>query len=107
VRTGLAAGGLSVALTFAVAAAGPSLMEPGLPGQPGQPPWSLSAHLAPQVVVALAAAGIAAGTASLALTLAAGRRGWRVPPGPLLAAGLVAVVALVLVPPFGSSDHLS
>jgi hypothetical protein len=82
-------------------------MEPGLPGQPGQPPWSLSAHLAPQVVVALAGAGIAAGTASLALTLAAGRRGWRVPPGPLLAAGLVAAVALVLVPPFGSSDHLS
>jgi hypothetical protein len=81
-------------------------MEPALPGRPGQPPWSLSAHPAPPVVVALTAAAIAAGTASLALTLAAGRRGWQVPSGPLLAAGLLAVMALVLVPPFGSPDHL-
>jgi hypothetical protein len=87
--------------------AGPSLMEPALPGRPGQPPWSLAAHPAPQAVVALTAAAIAAGTASLALTLAAGRRGWRAPRGLLLGAGLAAVVALALVPPFGSSDHLS
>jgi hypothetical protein len=82
-------------------------MEPTLPGGPGQPPWSLAVHLAPQAGVALTAAAIAAGTASLALTLAAGRRGWRVPPRLLLAAGLAAVAALALVPPFGSSDHLS
>jgi hypothetical protein len=87
--------------------AGPSLLEPALPGRPGQPPWSLAAHPAPQAVVALTAAAIAAGTASLALTLAAGRRGWRAPRGLLLGAGLAAVVALALVPPFGSSDHLS
>ena len=43
-RAGLAAGALSAALTFAVAVAGPSLMEPALPGRPGQPPWSLAAH---------------------------------------------------------------
>jgi hypothetical protein len=106
-RAGLAAGALSAALTFAVAVAGPSLMEPALPGGPGQPPWSLAVHPAPQAAVALTAAAIAAGTASLALTLAAGRRGWRARPGLLLAAGLVAVAALALVPPFGSSDHLS
>jgi hypothetical protein len=81
-------------------------MEPALPG-PSGPPWSLSAHPSPQVVVALTAAAIAAGTASLTLTLAAGRRGWRMPPGLLLGAGLLAVVALTLAPPFGSSDHLS
>jgi hypothetical protein len=103
---------VSVALTFSVAVAGPSLLEPPLPGRAGQPPWSqppwsLAAHPSPYLVVALAAAAIATGTASLALTLAAGRRGWRVPPGPLLAAGLLAVVALTLVPPFGSADHLS
>jgi hypothetical protein len=82
-------------------------MEPALPGAPGPPPWSLAAHPAPQAVVALTAAAIAAGTASLALTLAAGRRGWRAPRGLLLGAGLAAVVALALVPPFGSADHLS
>jgi hypothetical protein len=108
---------VSVALTFSVAVAGPSLLEPPMPGRAGQPswsqpswsqpPWSLAAHPSPYLVVALAAAAIATGTASLALTLAAGRRGWRVPPGPLLAAGLLAVVALTLVPPFGSADHLS
>jgi hypothetical protein len=90
-----------------VAVAGPSLMEPALPGRPGPPPWSLAIHPAPPAVVALAAAAIAAGTASLALTLAAGRRGWRAPRGLLLGAGLVAVAALALVPPFGSADHLS
>jgi hypothetical protein len=82
-------------------------MEPALPGRPGPPPWSLAIHPAPPAVVALAAAAIAAGTASLALTLAAGRRGWRAPRGLLLGAGLVAVAALALVPPFGSADHLS
>jgi hypothetical protein len=81
-------------------------MEPPLPGR-GGPPWSLPGHPSPLLVVALTAAAIASGTASLALTLAAGRRGWRVRPVPLLAAGLLAVAALTLVPPFGSSDQLS
>ena len=40
-RTGLIAIGASVLGTFAVAVAGPSVMEPVLPGRPGQPPWSL------------------------------------------------------------------
>jgi len=35
---GLAAIGISVACTFAVAVAGPSVMEPALPGRPGTPP---------------------------------------------------------------------
>jgi hypothetical protein len=106
-QAGLAATGLSVALTFTVAVLGPSLMEPPLPGRPGQPPWSFPAHPSPYLVVALTAAAIVAGTGGLALTLWAGRRGWRVSPGLLLAAGVVAAAALALVPPFGSSDHLS
>jgi hypothetical protein len=106
-RAGLAATGLSVALTFAVAVLGPSLMEPALPGRPGQPPWSFLARPSPYLVVALTAAAIVAGTAGLGLTIWAARRGWRCPVGWLLAAGIVAAVALALVPPFGSSDHLS
>jgi hypothetical protein len=106
-RAGLAATGLSVALTFTVAVLGPSLMEPPLPGRRGQPPWSLLAHPSPYLVVALTAAAIVVGTGGLALTIWAARRGWRVSPGLLLAAGVLAAVALALVPPFGSSDHLS
>ncbi len=106
-RAGLAAIAVSVVLTFTVAILGPSLMEPALPGRPGQPPWAFAAHPSPYLVVALTAAAILAGTAGLALTLRASRRGWPVSPRALLVAGVIAAAALALVPPFGSSDHLS
>jgi hypothetical protein len=106
-RLGLAFSAASIALTFAVAAAGPSVMEPALPGRPGQPPWAFAASPSPYLIVAMAAAALAAGTAGLALTMSAARRGWSVPPRLILAAGIIAAAALALVPPFGSSDHLS
>jgi len=104
---GLIAIGASVAFTFAVAVAGPSVMEPPLPGRPGLPPWSLGLHPSPYLVVGLTAAGLAAGTLGLVLVLRAVRRGWSVPARAVLVAGLLAAAALTLVPPFGSSDHLS
>ena len=106
-RAGLAAIAVSVALTFTVAVLGPSVMEPALPGRPGQPPWAFAAAPSPYLVIALTAAAVLAGTAGLALTLRASRRGWLVSPRILLVAGILAAVALALVPPFGSSDHLS
>jgi hypothetical protein len=106
-RAGLIAIGASVALTFAVAVAGPSVMEPVLTGRPGQPPWALDAHLSPYLAVALTAAALAAGTLGLVLVLRAVRRGWSVPVPAVLVAGLLAAAALTLVPPFGSSDQLS
>src|SRR5579872_3077782 len=106
-RAGLAAMAASVALTFAVAVMGPSVMEPVLPGRPGQPPWSAGLHPSPYLAVGLAAAGLAAGTLGLVLVLRAVRGGWSVPARAVLVAGLLAAVALTLVPPFGSSDHLS
>src|SRR6516165_5900218 len=104
---GLIATGLSVACTFAVAVAGPSVMEPALPGHPGQPPWSFGLHPSPYPAVGLTAAGLAAGTLGLVLVLRAIRGGWSVPARAVLVAGLLAATALTLVPPFGSSDHLS
>jgi hypothetical protein len=106
-RLGLAASAASFALTFAVAVAGPSLLEPALPGPGGQPPWSLAGHPSPYLMVVLTAAAVACGTAGLALTIRASRRGWAVTPVAVLVAGLVAATALALVPPFGSADHLS
>src|SRR5579859_6576502 len=104
---GLVAVGISVACTFAVAVAGPSVMEPALPGRPGQPPWSWDLHPSPYLVIGLTAAGLAAGALGLARTLRAMRYGWSVPARAVLVAGLLAAAALTLVPPFGSSDHLS
>jgi hypothetical protein len=106
-RAALLAIGVSVGCTFAVAAAGPSVMEPALPGRAGQPPWTLGLHPSAYLVVALTAAGLAAGALGLVLALRAVRAGWSVPSRAILAAGLLAAAALTLVPPFGSSDHLS
>jgi hypothetical protein len=106
-RWGLAATSASIALTFTVAVSGPSVLEPALPGRAHQPPWSASWQLSPYLLVALTAAALAAGAAGLGLCLHASRRGWHVSPRVILVAGLLAALALALLPPFGSSDHLS
>jgi hypothetical protein len=106
-RAGLLLTGASVACTIAVAVAGPSLMEPPLPGSPGQPPWSFDLRLSPYLAVGLAAAGLATGTLGLALTLRALRAGWRVSPRALLLAGAAVAVLAGTTRPFGSSDFLS
>ncbi len=106
-RAGLVATSLSVVATLVVAAAGPSVMEPVLPGRPGQPPWAFAAHLPPALAVALAAAALALGTLGLGLCLRAAHRGWLVSPRAILCAGIIAAAVIALVPPFGSSDHLS
>jgi hypothetical protein len=106
-RAGLAVSSASIATTFAVAAAGPSVMEPALPGRPGQPPWALHLHPSAYLAVSLTAAALALGTVGLGCCLYAARRGWAVSPGLILGAGLVAATAIAVAPPFGSSDHLS
>jgi hypothetical protein len=107
VRAGVGAGAASIALTFTVAALGPSVMEPPLPGRPGQPPWAFGAHPSAYLVVGLTAAALVLGTFGLAVTMRAARRGWTISPRLVLLAGITAAAALALLPPFGSSDHLS
>jgi hypothetical protein len=97
----------SVALSLSVAALGPSLLEPALPGEHGQPPWALGAYPSPYLAVALAGAAILTGIFGLACGVNALRHGWRVSPRLILTAGIISAVALALLPPFGSSDHLS
>jgi hypothetical protein len=106
-RAGLAAMAASVALAVAVAAAGPSVMEPALPGRAGQPPWAFNVHPSPYLIVGLTAAALGVGVLGLVLTLRAVRGGWSVPARAVLLAGLLAATVLTLVPPFGSSDQLS
>jgi hypothetical protein len=106
-RAGLALIAVSIAATAATGLAGPSAMEPALPGRLGQPPWDLGLRLPPAAAVGLAAVALAAGTAGLGLCLHAIRRGWAVSPRMVLAAGLIAAAVITLAPPFGSSDQLS
>ena len=106
-QLGLAGIGVSTGLTVAVAVAGPSVMEPVLPGRAGQPPWAFAAHPSPYLAVGLTAAALAVGALGLVLALRAVRGGWSVPARAILLAGLLAAVVLTLVPPFGSSDQLS
>jgi len=106
-RAGAAAIAVSIVLTIVVAGLGPSVMEPPLPGHKGQPPWSLVAHPSGYLVIALTAVAILAGAIGLALAMHAARRGWTVSPRLVLTLGLLAAAALALLPPFGSSDHLS
>ena len=110
VRTGLAglaATAVSIVCTVAVAAAGPSLLEPPLPGAASQPPWAFDLGLNPYLAVGLAAAGLAAGTLGVALTLRAIRRGWTVSPRYVLIAGALAAAVAGTTRPFGSSDFIS
>jgi hypothetical protein len=106
-RAGLALTAASVLGTVTVAVLGPSVMEPALPGRPGQPPWAFSAHPAPWLAVAFAAAALVAGTGGVGLCLHAVHRGWTVPPRAVLLAGLVAAGVIAALPPFGSADQLS
>ena len=106
-RIGLAAMAASVALTVAVAAAGPSVMEPALPRRAGQPPWAFNAHPSPYLAAGLTAAALGIGVLGLVLTLRAIRGGWSVPARAVLVGGLLAAAVLTLVPPLGSSDQLS
>ena len=106
-QAGLAAILASITCTLAVGVAGPSLMEPGLPGAPGQPPWILDLHLNPYAAVGLAGAGVLLGTVGLTLGMRAMRAGWTVSPRLLLLIGAGTVVVASQAGPFGSSDVLS
>jgi hypothetical protein len=106
-RAGLIAIAVSVVATFAVAVSGRSVMEPALPGRPGQPPWAFDLHISAYLAVGLTAVGLAAGAFGLMLVLRALRGGWTVSPRAVLLAGIGAAAVLTLVPPFGSSDQLS
>jgi hypothetical protein len=105
-RAALAAIGVSVALMVAVGVAGPSAAEPGFRAAPGWPPYL--AHLSPSPALVSFALWLAViiGGAGVAAGLVAVRRGWRPRPRNLIIGSLLAVVALMLVPPIGSTDIL-
>jgi hypothetical protein len=104
---GLCLSGAGLVCFLLVALLGPSVMEPALPGRPGEPPYSLVAHPSPYLVIALTAAGVVLTAAGLALCFLAARAGWVFRPRLLLVAGVIATAAFALMPPVGSADHLN
>ncbi len=104
---GLVGMGGGVVCFLVTALLGPSVFEPRLAGTAGEPPYSLHAHPSPYLAVGLVVVGVAASAAGLALCFAGVRRGWRVRALPLAAAGLLAAVAFLFLPPVGSADHLN
>jgi len=97
---------VSSGLLITVAALGPSA---GVPGLPGALPWPVfvgHARPAPLLVAALLWLAALSGGGGVAAGLVAVRRGWRPRLRVLAALALLAVVALMLLPPVGSSDLL-
>jgi hypothetical protein len=105
-RAALAGIGLSVALMVLVGLAGPSAAVPAGPGTSGWPPFSGHLGLPDAAVTFLTWVMVLVGGAGLAAGLVAVQRGWRPRARNLIIGAVVAVVALALVPPIGSTDLL-
>lgn len=108
-RGWIAATATSLVLLVLVGVLGDSAAVPGLGPSTPHPPWDLAAHPPSWLVTALAAgAQVVGGVAVLVGLRAVAADG--MPPVPVRVVGLcglLAVTALVLVPPAGSADHLS
>jgi hypothetical protein len=99
---------VSLVVMIAVSAAGPSLVVPAMAHAPGTaPPWWVSLRLPNPWALfimwdAAAVAAIGVGAGLLAVS-----RGARFPVKPLLAASFIAITALTLLPPAGTTDTQS
>jgi len=73
---------------------------------PPWPPWFVRVPVSPVAVSAVLWLAVLLGGVGLAAGLAAVRQGWRPRPRRLILGSVVAVVALMVIPPVGSNDML-
>ncbi|MFC5186614.1 polyprenol phosphomannose-dependent alpha 1,6 mannosyltransferase MptB [Actinomadura harenae] len=104
---GLAGVGVSLACFLVTALLGPSVFQPALSGPKGRPPFSLTVHPSPSLVIGLVAFATIIGAAGLLSCFTAVRRGWRMRAFPLVAMGMLVAAAFAFLPPSGSADHLN
>jgi hypothetical protein len=98
---------LALLIMIAVPALGRSAAVAVLPRPAAGPPWSLALRLPPgMVIIALWGAAVL-GCAGVITGLAAIARGARLPSRLLVAGAMVAVAALTVLPPAGSTDVVS
>ena len=97
---------LSVGLMVMVGLCGPSVVVPLFPAAAGWPPYFVPVRLSDVAVTGLAWLAVGIGGLGLVAALLAARRGWRPSPRGLLIGCVLAVLALMLVPPMGSTDML-
>jgi hypothetical protein len=105
-RLAVCSSGLSVGLMVLVGLLGPSAVVARVPPASGWPPWYVPVHPAVVTVsdlmwVSILLGGLGTGSALVAL-----RGGWLPPARLLLAACVLGVAALTVVPPMGSADML-
>ena len=98
--------GTSITVVTAVGAMGPSAAVSRFPSAAPWPPWFWPARPSAVLVSLLVWAAVLLGAAGLVTGLVAVRRGWRPRPSRLIAGSTVAVLALLVIPPVGSTDML-
>ncbi|UGQ15199.1 hypothetical protein LO772_17515 [Yinghuangia sp. ASG 101] len=106
-RAALACLGVGIGLVLLTGLLGPSAAQPPLPGAPGWlPPYHAGTEPSAALVTGLLLGSALIGAVGLGLAILALRAGWAPNPRRLTVAGGAAAVAVVLVPPMGSADHL-
>lgn len=96
----------SVLLMLIVAVLGPSAAVPKIPAAGSWPVYFSRSHPSAVEVAVLIWLSAAAGGTGLTLGLLAVRRGWRPPARRLILGSMLAVIALAVTPPVGSTDIL-
>ena len=104
--TALPAIGISVVLMIVIGALGPSAAVPRFTPAPPWPPWFIQAHISSVLAAIVTWMAVLIGSTGLAIGLVATRRGWRPPLRRLIAGSVLAVLALMVIPPTGSADML-
>jgi hypothetical protein len=96
----------SIALMVARGVAGPAKPLPSFTAAPPWPPWFVQLHLGPWAAPILPWIAVVLGSIGFVAALIASRRGWRPNPKRLIAGSVLAVVALMLMPPIATGDPL-
>ncbi len=102
----MAAIAVSILIMLVISAGGPDLSVPQVHGTSG-PPWWHTLHFTATFTVVSMWIAMILGGAGVLTGLAAAARGARLPVRLIVAAGLLAVAVLTVLPPAGSTDAIS
>jgi Glycosyltransferase family 87 len=96
----------SIALMIARGVAGPAKPLPAFEAAPPWPPWFVQLHLAAWAAPIMPWIAVVLGAIGFVAALIASRRGWQPSHKRLIAGSVIAVLALMLIPPIATGDPL-